>query len=347
MRSPGQIVPRPIARRPHTPGPPTAATAAVAPASSALDPERHPAVNGLAVTLGRHDPEPRQPQNPRTIPLRSHRSSLVVCTSREDGTGWSGVRGIALRTRPPSRPPQERGPRRRPGPQRKCVYSNRRRAPFSWRPIREGAGRCSTMSLSSTTRGRLSSTRVRSRRRCKLKPRHSPRGSMWRAGQSTGSSGRAAEGLERRCDWGRGRCRFLAERSFRRFGGRRRCLWTWRLSRRRHATLPQSWIQRENWEFETHRSRRIIRTGRAGTLRPGAAGDGRGVAGSGRSRWRDPSSAAGHPAGRSGGVSGQRSPPRTTTPSHRRVERGPDYRPASSPRGTSSYTWYGPSTSFP
>ena len=116
MRSPGQIVPRPIARRPHTPGPTTAATAAVAPASSALDPERHSAVNGLAVTLGRHDPEPRQPQNPRTMPLRSHRSSLVVCTAREDGTGWSGVRGTALRTRPPSRPPQERGPRRRPGP---------------------------------------------------------------------------------------------------------------------------------------------------------------------------------------------------------------------------------------
>ena len=132
MRSPGQIVPRPIARRPHTPGPTTAATAAVAPASSALDPDRHPAVNGLAVTLGRHDPEPRQPQNPRTIPLRSHRSSLVVCTSREDGTGWSGVRGIALRTRPPSRPPQERGPRRRPGPQLKCVYSNRRRADIQY-----------------------------------------------------------------------------------------------------------------------------------------------------------------------------------------------------------------------
>ena len=106
MRSPGQIVPRPIARRPHTPGPTTAATAAVAPASSALDPDRHPAVNGLAVTLGRHDPEPRHPQNPRTIPLRSHRSSLVVCTSRENGTGWSGVRGITLRTPPPSRPPK-------------------------------------------------------------------------------------------------------------------------------------------------------------------------------------------------------------------------------------------------
>ena len=47
------------------------------------------------------------------------------------------------------------------------------------------------------------------------------------------------------------------------------------------------------------------RTGRAGTLRLGAAGDGRGVAGSGRSRWRDPSTAAGPaspaaPAGRPG-----------------------------------------------
>ena len=27
---------------------------------------------------------------------------------------------------------------------------------------------------------------------------------------------------------------------------------------RRHATLPQSWIQRENWEFETHRRRRLM-----------------------------------------------------------------------------------------
>ena len=47
------------------------------------------------------------------------------------------------------------------------------------------------------------------------------------------------------------------------------------------------------------------RTGRAGTLWPGAAGDGRGVAGSERSRWRDPSSAAAHPAGRFGGASRQ------------------------------------------
>ena len=32
---------------------------------------------------------------------------------------------------------------------------------------------------------------------------------------------------------------------------------------RRHATLPQSWIQRENWEFETHRA------GHTAALRPG------------------------------------------------------------------------------
>ena len=89
------------------------------------------------------------------------------------------------------------------------------------------------------------------------------------------------------------------------------------------------------------------RTGRARTLRPGAAGDGRGAAGSGRSRWRDLSIAATRPAGRSGGASRQRSLPRTTTPSHRRVERGPDCRPTSSQRGTSSYTWDGPSTASP
>ena len=87
------------------------------------------------------------------------------------------------------------------------------------------------------------------------------------------------------------------------------------------------------------------RTARAGILRPGAAEDGRGVAGSGRFRWQDPSTAAAHPAGRSGGASRQRPLPRTTTPSHRRAERGPDCRPANSPPGTSSYTWDEPSTS--
>ena len=37
----------------------------------------------------------------------------------------------------------------------------------------------------------------------------------------------------------------------------RGCVPRWRRpDARRHATLPQSWIQRENWEFETHTSRR-------------------------------------------------------------------------------------------
>ena len=72
---------------------------------------------------------------------------------------------------------------------------------------------------------------------------------------------------------------------------------------------------------------------------------GRGVAGSERSRWRDPSTAAARPAGRFGGVSRRRSPSRTRTPSHRHVERGPGCRPASSPRDISSCMWDGPSTS--
>ena len=109
-------------------------------------------------------------------------------------------------------------------------------------------------------------------------------------------------------------------------------------------------IANARWRVWSRRGRRdrgaSSRTGHTGTLRPGAAGDGRQAAGSGRFRWRDPSTAAAHPAGRSGGASRQRSLPRTTTPSHRRGERGSGYRPASSQRGTSSSTWDGPSTSF-
>ena len=45
----------------------------------------------------------------------------------------------------------------------------------------------------------------------------------------------------------------------------RRCVPRWRRpDARRHATLPQSWIQRENWEFETHRlSTRLSTPGKA------------------------------------------------------------------------------------
>ena len=94
-----------------------------------------------------------------------------------------------------------------------------------------------------------------------------------------------------------------------------------RAGRDRPQTAPQ--ILTAPGERRNSRGRRgrgaSSRTARAGTLRPGAAGDGRGAAGSGRSRWRGPSSAAARPAGHSGRASRQRSPPRTTIPSHRHV----------------------------
>ena len=125
-------------------------------------------------------------------------------------------------------------------------------------------------------------------------------------------------------------------------------------------TTPQAAIQRRfrdpdsvlrAYKLARRRITRIVDIGpiriTAGvpTISARAAEEGRGAAGSGRSRWRDPGTAAAHPAGRSGGASRQRSLPRTTTPSHRRGERGPGCRPANSPRGTSSYTWDEPSTS--
>src|ERR1035437_1646856 len=105
IRPPRHIVPGSIACRSHPPRAASAAAASVAPDTAALDPDRQPAVYRLAVTLGRHRPKPRQAQNPRTIALRSHRSSLAVSTTRDDDTGWSSARGIALMVRSPSRSP--------------------------------------------------------------------------------------------------------------------------------------------------------------------------------------------------------------------------------------------------
>ena len=52
----------------------------------------------------------------------------------------------------------------------------------------------------------------------------------------------------------------------------RGCVPPWRRpDARRHATLPQSWIQRENWEFETHRLLRKV-TRSAGHAAPPAEG---------------------------------------------------------------------------
>ena len=78
MRRPRHIVPGPLARRSHATRPPSTPAALVPPDSAALHPDGQPAVGRLALTLRDHHPKSRQPQNPRTIAPRSHRSSLVV-----------------------------------------------------------------------------------------------------------------------------------------------------------------------------------------------------------------------------------------------------------------------------
>jgi hypothetical protein len=107
MCRPWQIVLGPIAHRSHATRSRPASATRVPLEIPALDPNRQPRARVLARTLGGQHPKPRQSQDPGTIPSRSHRSSLVVCTSKEDDTGWSGARGIALTTRPPSRPPTQ------------------------------------------------------------------------------------------------------------------------------------------------------------------------------------------------------------------------------------------------
>jgi hypothetical protein len=107
MRRPRQIVPSSIPHGSDAPRPAAAAAARVPADAATLDPNRQPTRPDLAVTLRRHGTKPRHPQDPRTIASRCHRSSLVVCTSREDDTGWSGARGVALTSRPPSRPPTQ------------------------------------------------------------------------------------------------------------------------------------------------------------------------------------------------------------------------------------------------
>jgi hypothetical protein len=101
MGGPRHIVPGPIPDRSHATHVATAATPRIPAQAPPLNPDRQPTVGRLAVAFRRDHPKSRQSQDPRRIASRSHRSSLVVCTSRKDDTGWSGARGIALTTRPP------------------------------------------------------------------------------------------------------------------------------------------------------------------------------------------------------------------------------------------------------
>ena len=104
MCGPGQIVPGPLLRRSHARRAPTTPTAGIAPAAP-LHMDLQSTVR-LLFPLDPHDPESGQAKNPRTIPPRSHASSLVGSTTRETTPGGPVPSGIALSTsRPPSRPP--------------------------------------------------------------------------------------------------------------------------------------------------------------------------------------------------------------------------------------------------
>ena len=132
MQRPGQIVPRPLSRSAHAAGPAPTAAAHIAsyPAPFQLQPQAtlHP----VALPFNTHHSEARQAQDPGTIPLRSHVSSLLGCTSRENNTWLSGASGIAFFRpgRRAGRPPRLR-PAQAAGYHLRSLYSNRRRACFS------------------------------------------------------------------------------------------------------------------------------------------------------------------------------------------------------------------------
>ena len=116
MGCPRQIIPGPLLHRSHAARASPTSTARVAlPAAFQM----HPKSTGPRVvrTLEGLHPKSGHAQNPRTIAPRSHASSLVGSTSRENDTGWSGAKRDQHCRRPGRRAdrPLIRGPRRRPG----------------------------------------------------------------------------------------------------------------------------------------------------------------------------------------------------------------------------------------
>src|SRR5690606_34714546 len=112
MRRPGQVVPGAVTRRPHATRVPATATAWIAAGPAPLDPNPHPTRCFRVLSLNALYAEPGQPQDPRTIAPRSHASSLVASTTRENDTGWSGDKlDRSTTSRPPSRPPTPRAVR--------------------------------------------------------------------------------------------------------------------------------------------------------------------------------------------------------------------------------------------
>ena len=83
----------------------TAATARIS-SPAPLDPHPKATCRLNLVTIHPLHAKSGQTQNPRTIAARSHASSLVGSTTRENDTGWSGAKWDRFSTsRPPSRPP--------------------------------------------------------------------------------------------------------------------------------------------------------------------------------------------------------------------------------------------------
>ena len=129
MPCPGQIVPRPLARGAHAAGAASTAVAHIAPYPAPLQLQPQATLHPVVLPFDAHHSEARQAQDPGTIPLRSHVSSLLGCTSRENNTGWSGASGIAFFRpgRRAGRPPQLQ-PEQAAGYHLRSLYSNRRRA---------------------------------------------------------------------------------------------------------------------------------------------------------------------------------------------------------------------------
>ena len=94
MGGPRQIIPGPLLHRSHAARPSATSTARVAPPAAF---QMHSKSTGPCVvrTLKGLHPKSGHAQNPRTIAPRSHASSLVGTTSRENDTGWSVPRGIS------------------------------------------------------------------------------------------------------------------------------------------------------------------------------------------------------------------------------------------------------------
>jgi hypothetical protein len=116
MLRPRQILPRPIPTRSDPSGSSATSAAAIAPHATAFDPNRQPTLRRRLVVRCRHHAKPRQPQYPGTISTRSHRSSLVVSTSRENTIqSWMVTwdRFVVQAAEQTAHP--KCGPRRRPG----------------------------------------------------------------------------------------------------------------------------------------------------------------------------------------------------------------------------------------